>query len=688
MRIVIDMQGAQSENRYCSIGPYTIALAQAIVRQRGKHEIILALNGLFPDTIEPIRAAFHGLLPQGSIRVWYAPYPVRECEPGNLWRQEVAECTREAFLASLRPDVVHVTSPLEGWDDDAVASLGVFAPQLNTVVTLYKLNPLFSPDSNLKKPSAYEQYRIRKIAYMKRARGFLQLIDPPIQVSDRARVPFLENITSVSSCTSGAGMLSYIAVDSLNENGLNGYEAHINSTWSENARKAIILFESLLASLDEIPQVDCNLNALIQKIGAISKARASEQDIIATAWAIATNHSEIRQKKLYVDISDLIQKDLRTGIQRVTRSTIRALLDNPPEDYQVEAVYATLTSQGYLHSRKYTKQLTGSLGEELTDQLIDPQPGDIFLGLDFVAGIVHIQQPYLKWMHSHGVSVYFIVYDLLPIKLPHAFMPGAESGHHQWLQIITSFDGAICISRAVQSDLVAWLNEFGPERLRPFKTGWFHLGADVENSIPTKGMPDSSEDVLAQLVVCPTFLMVGTVEPRKGHSQTLAAFDLLWADGVDVNLVVVGKQGWMVEELVRKLRQHPERNHHLFWLEGISDEYLEKIYAVSTCLIAASEDEGFGLPLIEAAKHQLPILARDIPVFREVAVECAWYFSGKKPNSITEAIKEWLSQYEKNLHPQTIGLSSLTWRESAASLLGAIMYEPDGWVAKNPKGSN
>ena len=49
-----------------------------------------------------------------------------------------------------------------------------------------------------------------------------------------------------------------------------------------------------------------------------------------------------------------------------------------------------------------------------------------------------------------------------------------------------------------------------------------------------------------------------------------------------------------------------------FRLQGISDEYLEQVYAASTCLIAASINEGFGLPLIEAARHGIPIVARDI----------------------------------------------------------------------------
>ena len=78
MRIVIDMQGAQTESRFRGIGRYTLSFTQAIARNRGEHEVLLALSGLFPATIEPIRAAFEGLLPQENIRVWHAPGPVRE----------------------------------------------------------------------------------------------------------------------------------------------------------------------------------------------------------------------------------------------------------------------------------------------------------------------------------------------------------------------------------------------------------------------------------------------------------------------------------------------------------------------------------------------------------------------------------------------------------------------------------
>ena len=77
MRIAIDMQGAQTDSRFRGIGRYTLSLALAMVRNRGEHDIVLVLNGVFADTIEPIRAAFEGVLPQSNIRLWYGPNAVR-----------------------------------------------------------------------------------------------------------------------------------------------------------------------------------------------------------------------------------------------------------------------------------------------------------------------------------------------------------------------------------------------------------------------------------------------------------------------------------------------------------------------------------------------------------------------------------------------------------------------------------
>ena len=119
----------------------------------------------------------------------------------------------------------------------------------------------------------------------------------------------------------------------------------------------------------------------------------------------------------------------------------------------------------------------------------------------------------------------------------------------------------------------------------------------------------------------------------------------------------------------------------LFWFDGPSDEYLEKIYAASSCLIAASEGEGFGLPLIEAARYGLPILARDIPVFREVAGEHAFYFAAEEPN-LPQAIKDWLSLYRTDSHPKSDVMSSMTWAESGERIKDILLN--GDWYASVP----
>jgi len=171
----------------------------------------------------------------------------------------------------------------------------------------------------------------------------------------------------------------------------------------------------------------------------------------------------------------------------------------------------------------------------------------------------------------------------------------------------------------------------------------------------------------------PTFLAVGTIEPRKGQAQIINAFELLWKQGGEANFVIVGKQGWMVEQLIQQIHGHAELGRRLFWLEGISDDYLGKVYGASTCLIAASEGEGFGLPLIEAAHHRLPIIARDIPVFREVAGDHAFYFKGLEPQALTDAVRQWLELYKQGKAPRSGNMPRLTWKQSAEQLLKIVL---------------
>src|SRR3989338_1192686 len=168
MRIAIDMQGAQCGNRQHGIGHHTLSLALAIVRQRGAHEVFLTLNGLLPDTIATIRATFDGLLPQENIRVWQTPGPVCGLSSENDWRRRTAELVREAFLASLKPDMVIVTSLFEGLSEDAVTSIGTLDRATPTAAILYGLIPRIHRSPNPENPAAEAWYE-NKLQQLRRA---------------------------------------------------------------------------------------------------------------------------------------------------------------------------------------------------------------------------------------------------------------------------------------------------------------------------------------------------------------------------------------------------------------------------------------------------------------------------------------------------------------------------------------
>lgn len=413
---------------------------------------------------------------------------------------------------------------------------------------------------------------------------------------------------------------------------------------------------------------------LLQALGALP-GQPDQHQLAAVASAIASNQPVPPPRQLLVDISALVQHDPKTGIQRVVRSILLLLLSSPPAGYRVEPVYSDGGNRSYRYARRYASSLLGVSPPTLEDAPIESHAGDLFLGLDLATNITTQNQPQLLELRRRGVTIWFVVYDLLPLLRPDCFPFGAEKYYGDFIDTIALVaDGIAAISRAVSDELATWLAQRPNRRLTPLKLSHFHLGADIDASAPSSGLPANAARVLQALHEAPTLLMVGTLEPRKGQAQALAACELLWAQGVAVNLVIVGKNGWLVDGLAERLEQHPQREQRLFWLSGLSDEMLLQLYQHSAALLAASEGEGFGLPLIEAAQHRLPIIARGIPVFREVAAEHAYYFDGRSPEQLAAAIADWLQLHAAGQAPQSAAMPWLTWKQSAQQLLEATLY--------------
>jgi glycosyltransferase involved in cell wall biosynthesis len=838
MRILIDLQGAQTSSRFRGIGRYSLDITKGLLRNSGSHEIEVLLSGFHLDQVEQIRSELSKFTSQDKIFVWDGVGPTAYVDSHNQWRLRASELMREAYIAELNPDVILISSFFEGYGDDFAASIGLLECGIPVAVIFYDLIPYLYPNNYLKDP-LYAKWYAERLTALRKAdfllaissaskdeaieylgfkeknvenvssavndnyadfsvhqdialflrcfeiskpflmytsatdarKNHLRLIEayaklepsiranhqlvfaggmPPEHIKRFKRyahqqglknselictgdltddemkalysqckafvfpswhegfgLPILEAMqfgraVIASNCSSIPEILECESAlfDSLDSEAIyekiklvltdnefrksleaNSYRRAKEFSWDKSAKAALTALDNWIDKA-EAPSLnpwiksedDDIVDRLIDKISQL-QLPCEERDLLKASQAISLNHRKNQKRQLLVDISVLVEQDAKTGIQRVVRNILRELLLNPPEDYSVKAVYASF-DQPYRYAKKFTKSfLNESSSRVEMDDVIEFSAGDSFIGLDLLYPQLALKHnAFYQKMRAHGVKVQFVVYDLLPILLPQYVVEGAPDAHAQWVKLAVKFDGVICISQSVAIELKNWLVSESIIPPKSFGISWFHLGADPEQGSENQAQKIEVEQykLLACLESKPSFLSVGTLEPRKGHTQVLDAFEQLWSEGLDINLVFVGKQGWKVDDLAARLQKHPEKGLHLFWLNGVDDCYLNQIYHRSSCLIAASEGEGFGLPLIEAAHKKIPIIARDIPVFREVAGNNAFYFSGKYPQDLVRAIKEWLALFEQSEVPDSAQIPWLNWKESAHQLLSAL----------------
>jgi glycosyltransferase involved in cell wall biosynthesis len=275
----------------------------------------------------------------------------------------------------------------------------------------------------------------------------------------------------------------------------------------------------------------------------------------------------------------------------------------------------------------------------------------------------------LKAVKRRGVTVGFVIYDLLPLSNPEWFDAGTVGAFRNWLAlVISTADYVLCIS---QSTARAFSDQIAVARTvrHPTIVKSFYLGSDLDGAAPVapcvRETPQGSN-------VSPIFLQVGTVEPRKGHAQVIDAFEYLWSAGTQFHLMMVGRPGWKMDSLLERLRNHAERGKRFTWLENASDQELHAAYANATAALVASFGEGFGLPIVEAARYKIYVIARNLDVFREVANDGAFYFDAHSGEQLAQALLQWHDRYRAGLAPSPSAISAWTWRESAKELLHKI----------------
>lgn len=450
---------------------------------------------------------------------------------------------------------------------------------------------------------------------------------------------------------------------------LDGARDHaLTFTWERCARLAIEAMCSIARARPASPSLGWRPEQA--EIGAMADAcieagPASAQMLRQGLQAIAAGGA----RRILVDITEVVRRDARSGIQRVVRNYVIGLLaaraDHPA--VIVEPIY--WSERGIRYARSFTRERL-SVDCQGEDDEVDVQANDLLFMLDSSWWSPERFDALKQRVWSAGGEVVWMVYDLVPINVPQHCDPVMPPVFRAWLDhVVRLSDGFVCISEATRADLEAFMDRVLPKGERRPWTRSLHLGSDLESG----RFSEPSSEVVAvcqSLSTRPWLLALGTLEPRKDYVTIIAAYERLWAEGADVGLVIVGKQGWNVESFAAKLRSHPEFGKRLYWLEGISDGDVRYLLSGAAALIQASIAEGFGLPVVEAGSLGVPLLLSDIPVFREIAGDDASYFPVGNSEALATLIAKGAGSGQWK-HPQSI--RTMTWRESASKLENLLL---------------
>jgi alpha-1,2-rhamnosyltransferase len=351
--------------------------------------------------------------------------------------------------------------------------------------------------------------------------------------------------------------------------------------------------------------------------------------------------------RMLIDVTSTHLSGKETGIQRVVK----------------EIAFAGAEMGAALPVLRIEDRFYPYFRNAISSDSVELAPGDILLLLDAPAADLESYSAAMKAVRSLGGQNVVCIYDLLPKTIPWSFSPEQLQHYESWFSaIVCESDAAVCISESVAHELKAHLAGL-PQPVR-MPVGWFQLGGNFRYS---KTLPVGADVAAITRTSSPFFLSVGTLEPRKGYHVSLDAMEELWKHGIDVHFVIVGRYGWMSDVLQRRILEHEEHGKHLHWLQNANDAELHCLYSSAHALVFASIAEGFGLPIIEAANDGLPVIASDIPIFREVGGKNISYFRALDSSDLARKLREAMT---KERQPQKIEVPG--WKQSTQQLLDMV----------------
>lgn len=169
-------------------------------------------------------------------------------------------------------------------------------------------------------------------------------------------------------------------------------------------------------------------------------------------------------------------------------------------------------------------------------------------------------------------------------------------------------------------------------------------------------------------------LFVGTLQPRKNIVRLIEAFSRLVKKHPKIKLIIVGKKGWLWEDILNAPKKFSVEEKVKF-LEFVSDEQLASLYQHALCFVLPSLYEGFGLPVLEAMKYGCPVITSNISSLPEAGGDAALYIDPQSTEDIAQKLEKIITDpvlRKELIEKGKKQIQKFSWEKSAQETLKVL----------------
>lgn len=291
------------------------------------------------------------------------------------------------------------------------------------------------------------------------------------------------------------------------------------------------------------------------------------------------------------------------------------------------------------------------------------KPGDTL----FIPGAFWIYSfDHLKALkEQQDIRIVGVMYDLVPMVTPQFTARVTIDGFNaRFNRAIEVFDYWFAISKNTKNDMLATAKERGIN-LPSHKVGVMKLGVDPRTTDKSITKPEN-----ALLKPDGFALFVSTIEARKNQILVYQAIKRLQEQGAShLPVVLVGKHGWLSDDIIYIINNDPTINDKLLWLSGIDDKQLRWLYENCAFTIYPSYYEGWGLPVAESLIHEKACIASNASSIPEVAGDLIEYFSPYSSDELAELVAKYSkASYRESRRAYIDKFKAPTWADCAKSV--------------------